>query len=240
MNKKKYRDLFLPDQDFARYLYADSEPYEEALYQLVNSYASNFSESDFALTTSPKVEFEEMSSPPFLLAFLNTIIKLIGAKTVLEIGTFIGHSTLQFARMVGETGHVTTLEVFKDFADIARKNFAQNAYANRITLIEGDAGKALEKLPAGGFDIVFIDGNKQTYLDYTLRAEELISAKGVIIVDDVFFHGDALNQAPTTEKGVGCKALIDHYRNDDHFEKLLLPIRNGILLLFKRSETTKK
>jgi len=233
MEKKKHSDLFLVNQEFARYLYHDGAAYEDALYALVSAHATQFKSDGLKIATSSKVGFEEMSSPPFLLAFINAIVKLVGAKTILEVGTFIGHSAMQFARMVGADGHVTTLEVFKDFADIARQNFTQNGFDKQITLIEGDAGAILARLPKHSFDLVFIDGNKQSYLDYTRQAEELITAKGVIIVDDVFFHGDALNAVPSTDKGLGCKRLLEYYRDNKMFEHLLLPLRNGILLLFR-------
>lgn len=234
MEGKKHSDLFLPSQEFARYLYHDAPRYDQALYALVSDHASQFGANGFKLATSQKVGFEEMSSPAFLLAFVNAIAKMIGARTVLEIGTFIGHSAMHFARMVGEGGHVTTLEVYKEFAEIARRNFAENDFGDRITLIEGDASASLTKFPKRSFDLVFIDGNKQSYLDYARSAEELITDKGVIIVDDVFFHGDALNSTPSTEKGLGCKRLLAHYRNSTDFVHLLVPLRNGMLLLMKR------
>ncbi len=234
MEGKKHSDLFLPSQEFARYLYHDAPPYDLALYDLVSGHASRFRANGFKLTTSPKVGFEEMSSPAFLLSFLNAVAKMIGARTILEIGTFIGHSTMHLARMVGEGGHVTTLEVFSEFAEIARRNFADNGFGDRITLIEGDAGASLLELPKRSFDLVFIDGSKQSYLDYARRAEELITDKGVIIVDDVFFHGDALNASPSTDKGLGCKRLLAHYQDRSDFDHLLIPLRNGMLLLMKR------
>ena len=64
-------------------------------------------------------------------------------------------------------------------------------------------------------------------------AEKKLSAKGLILVDDVFFHGDALNDTPSTEKGQGCKALLEHYNHVTHLSKYVLPINNGILLLKK-------
>lgn len=234
MESKKYSDLFLVNQEFARYLYHESDSYESALYALVAGYATSFGSEGLKLSGSPKVGFEEMSSPPFMLALINAIIKLTGAKTILEIGTFIGHTSIQLARMVGERGHVTTLELGKEFADLARSNFAQNGFADRVTVIEGDAGATMMRFPQRSFDMVFIDGAKQSYLDYALRAETLLTDRGVIIVDDVFFHGDALNAVPSTDKGLGCKRLLDHYRDHKQFESLLLPLRNGILILFRR------
>lgn len=234
METKKHRDLFLVNQEFARYLYHEAAPYEDALYALVSTHAARFHPNGLRIETSRNMELEEMSSPPFLLAFVNAIVQMTGAKTVLEIGTFIGSSTMQFAKMVGPAGHVTTLEIGKEFADIARRNFAQNELAERITLIEGDASTALARLPKRSFDLVFVDGDKERYLDLALAAETLVTDNGVIIVDDVFFHGDALNTIPSTPKGLGCKRLIEHYRVDDRFDHLLLPIRNGLLVLFHR------
>jgi predicted O-methyltransferase YrrM len=234
MKKRKYSDKMLPTQEFFSYMYEGSVPIEAALYSCVASYALDFDASQFKLRTPDNLDFEEMSTPPWQLTLFNTIIGLIGAKTVLEIGTFIGHSAMQFARMVGDDGHVTTIELGNDFAKIANENFKANGLDRRITLINGDAGKILDGLPADSFDLVFVDGGKQDYLSYTLKAERLLSQKGVIIVDDVFFHGDALNDQPTTEKGRGCKDLLDYFAKDLRFCKLLLPVGNGLLILFKK------
>lgn len=233
MESKSYRDKLLPNQEFFRYLYKGARPFETALYDLVDSFAQEFSASQFELVTPKTIGFEQMSTPPWELAMLNTFIQLIGARTALEIGTFIGHSTMQIARMVGEQGHVTTIEVGKEFADFARQNFQRNGFADRITLFEGAAGDILDRLPPRSFDLVFVDGSKQDYLDYTLKSAKLLTDRGAIIVDDVFFHGDALNDAPSTDKGRGCKALLDHFANDKTFNKLLLPVANGLLLLYK-------
>ena len=161
------------------------------------------------------------------------LIKLIGAKTVLEIGSFIGNSAMQFARMVGEDGHVTTIEVGRDFAEMARENVKRNGFERRVTVMHGDAGQILQELSPRSFDLIFVDGSKQDYLDYTLKSKNLMTDKGMIIVDDVFFHGDTLNASPSTDKGRGCKALLDHFRTDRSLERLLLPVANGILILHK-------
>ena len=236
MAEKKYgySDKILPNQEFFRYLYHDSAPFELALHGLMSSYARRFDAAKFDLVTPKNIDFEEMSTPPGQLALLATLIRLIGAKTVLEIGSFIGNSAMQFARMVGEDGHVTTIELGREFADLARENFRRNDFASRITLLEGSAGDILTRLPPHSFDLVFIDGSKQDYLDYSLKSEELLSDRGMIVVDDVFFHGDALNAAPSTDKGRGCKTLLDHYRRSESFESLLLPVFNGILILYRK------
>jgi predicted O-methyltransferase YrrM len=237
MSGKKYGDKILPNQEFFRYLYHDSAPFEATLYGLMASYARDFDASRFDLVTPANVDFEEMSTPPGQLALLDMIVHLMGAKSVLEIGSFIGHSAMQFARMVGKDGVVTTIEVGKEFADLARQNIRRNGFESQITLLEGNAGEILETLPPQSFDLVFVDGSKQDYLEYTLKSEKLLTDRGVIVVDDVFFHGDALNALPDTDKGRGCKALLDHYKSDSTFQSLLLPVSNGILLLCRNRKT---
>jgi caffeoyl-CoA O-methyltransferase len=101
--------------------------------------------------------------------------------------------------------------------------------------MEGSAREILGQLPKKSFDVVFIDGSKQDYLEYALKSEGLLSDRGIIIVDDIFFHGDALNDEPATEKGAGCRKLLDHYEHDDKFTKVVLPISNGILLLVSKT-----
>jgi predicted O-methyltransferase YrrM len=234
MQKPGYGDKILPNQDFFRYLYHDDAPFETALHSLISGYARKFDAARFDLITPKNVDFEEMSTPPGQLALMATIIHLIGAKTVLEIGSFIGNSAMQFARMVGKGGHVTTIEVGQEFADLARENFRRNGFESQITLHLGNAGRILTGLPAQSFDLIFIDGSKQDYLDYALKSEKLLTSRGVIMIDDVFFHGDALNSAPATDKGRGCKALLDHYQTAERFEHLLLPVSNGILMLYRR------
>lgn len=231
--KRKYTDKMLPNQDFFRYLYKGTLPFETALYALVSSYAHDFEASQFTMRTPTNLDFEEMSTPPWQLTLFDTIIAMVQATKVLEIGTFVGHSTMQFARMVGPSGHVTTIEVGEEFAIIAQENFKQNDLDKRITLMKGDAGKIIDGLPDSSFDFIFIDGSKQDYLSYALKSEKLLTDNGVIIVDDVFFHGDALNDHPTTDKGLGCKALLDHFAKDRKFARLLLPVANGILILFR-------
>lgn len=233
MSQITYADKLLPDQDYFSNLYRDQTPYMEALYQLTASFADEFSSAGFDLVTPKTIAFEEMSTPPSQLAFFNTLVQLTNAKNVLEIGTFIGHSAMQFVQMMGSFGHVTTIEVGKEFADISRENFRRNGFDDRITLIEGDAGTVLGDLPPQSFDLIFVDGSKQDYLEYTLKAEELLTDRGVIVVDDVFFHGDALNANPSTEKGAGCRRLLDHYLEETQLSKLLLPLSNGILVLFQ-------
>lgn len=236
----------LPNQEFMRGLYGNGKrlstmdelvewvPHESALFGLLDSFSHDYSPDQFARFDYGNIPVEQLSTPAPTLAIIGFIAHLIGARTALEVGTFIGNTTMHLARMVGEGGYVTTIECGHEYVEIARRNFARNGYYARIHLIEGSAENILPALGKQYYDLIFIDGGKQDYLQYTELSEQLLSERGVIIVDDVFFHGDALNAQPQTDKGRGCKALLDSYRERDDLGKLLLPVGNGLLMLFRK------
>ena len=82
---------------------------------------------------------------------------------------------------------------------------------------------------------MFIDGNKERYRDYMEATAPLLSPRGLMIVDDVFFHGDAVRAVPTTEKGRGVKTALEHAAGLDGWLRIVLPVANGILLMTRRA-----
>lgn len=230
LSNVRYVDRIFPTQPFGNYLYADDASFEGHVHDLLSAFSANVGAD---LERPAHIDLEEMTSPPSQLAFFSMLIQLSGAKRILEIGTFIGKTSLQLAALVGpQGGHVTTIEAVESFADIAERNFKRSPHADRITLLRGDAGKVLEELTGSEFDFIFVDGSKQNYLPFTLASMKLISPRGVILIDDVFFHGDALNAIPTTPKGVGCKETLDYFAKFDQCSKTLIPAWNGVLLLY--------
>lgn len=228
-----YEGKILPNQAFNNYLYEGKKDFMLALFGLLSTHAGHINARSFTLNEHARVGFEEMSTPPMQLALLKFLLDLTQGKKVLEIGTFIGNTAMHLAKFIGPGAHVVTIEKFDEFAALAKKNFADNGLSDRITLLQGDASSLVEKLEDHYFDLIYVDGDKGKYLELTKTAERKLSDKGIILVDDVFFHGDALNENPKTEKGRGCKALLDYYQNAQGFSKYLLPINNGILLLKK-------
>jgi predicted O-methyltransferase YrrM len=196
-------------------------------------FARDFDYKKFKLETPVNMGLEEMSTPPVQLSFLAFLVRITGAKSILEIGTFIGNTTMHLAEIAGSDSRVTSIEFGQEFYDIAVRNINSNGFASRISLIHDDAKSALGQFKNESFDMIFIDGSKEDYLDFSLLSEKLLRNKGLIIIDDVFFHGDALNDIPNTNKGNGCKKLLTHYLNDTDFNSCLVPISNGILILQK-------
>lgn len=173
---------------------------------------------------------DEMSTPKLQLDFLKFYVTLTKATRILEVGTYIGSTTIQLAKHIGASADIYTLEKFPEFAEIAQLNFNANGVGENVKLVVGDAMEQMHSLSDSYFDLIYIDGAKQNYLGLCKIAERKLARGGSIIVDDIFFHGDALNHEPSTEKGKGCKAVLDHYRYTA-YNKYLLPINNGILIL---------
>lgn len=233
MKKVCYADRVFPTQDFGSHLFkGDGESFAGNVHRLLARYAEPFDMPAAQIEHPDHIGLEEMTSPPTQLALFNMLIKLGGAKRVLEIGTFVGKTTMLLTKMVGKDGHVTAIESVRSFAEMARRNFERNGCANQITLLDGDAGKVLDDLKGSTFDLIFIDGAKQSYLPFTLKSIDLLSDRGIIVIDDIFFHGDALNDTPTTEKGLGCKETLEYFSRYEGCEKLIVPSWNGTLLLY--------
>jgi len=231
MSNIKGADKLLPNQPYFSKLYNKATPpIESAMYDLVSNFNSVFSLKTHKQSSGLNGKLLEFSTPDYMASILCGIIKITGAKNVLEIGTCAGSSSMHFADAVGADGHVITIEVGEEFAKIAKENFNINGYKN-ITLLEGDAFNILRNIEDGSQDLVYVDGSKEQYLEFALESERLLTISGVIIVDDVFFHGDVFNDLVTTSKGEGCQRLINHYLSNDRYTRFILPIGNGMMII---------
>ncbi len=228
-------DKMLPDQHEHTYHYS-GDNYAKALYEVIASSSGipNPHES-FKLEHTDMFTVEEMASNPVSMRFFEFLIAVAGIKRVLEIGAFIGVSTMNFAKSVPADGKVVSIEKFDHFAAIARKNFELNGLSGKIDLHEGDAFEVIDSLPKDEkFDLIFVDGNKERYLDYVLKTESLLNSGGIMVVDDCFFHGDVANATPVNEKGAGTKAFMDWAATQDSWLRIALPLANGIYLMVRR------
>jgi caffeoyl-CoA O-methyltransferase len=230
-----YYGKILPNQNFNNFLFQGDGDFMVKLFDLLTEHSLTITNDTFKLKGHPNVDFEAMSTPPTQLALLKFLIDMSGTKTFLEIGTFIGNTSMHIANFIGPSAEVVTIEKFSEFASLASENFKNNPFTGNIKLIEGDALSEMKLMDKQYFDFIYVDGDKENYLELTQIAETKVSPGGIILVDDVFFHGDALNQSPSTSKGNGCKRLLEHYKDTKRFSKYILPINNGILFLKDKS-----
>ena len=173
-----------------------------------------------------------MASNPLALSFYKFIVSSINPKNILEIGCFIGLSTMEFAKASNNKCKVYTIEKFDHFAEIAKNNFKKNKLSKKIILLNGDANIILKTYKfKHKFDIIFIDGNK--YKELFKLSEKLISSKGIFIIDNILNQGDVLNNKPKTSKGQGVKRLINYLKKRNDLHKCILPFYDGIMLVKK-------
>lgn len=191
---------------------------------------------EFVVEESPMHSVTAMASDPILLRFLRILVLLKNPKNILEIGTFVGVSAMSMARGMSDDGKIVTLEKFPHFAEIAQRNFDNNGFKDRIELAVGDA---FEWFSAGGaknrkFDFVYLDGNKERYDDYFALLDPVIVPGGLLIVDNVFFHGDVMNDEPHTDKGKGVRQFLRTAESLTTYHKVILPIGDGVMLMIKK------
>lgn len=219
----EFFEKILPNQKDNFKLLKSKALMEKSIYDLVlklSNHKENFIEHK-------KVSHAEMGSSLISQLFLSFIIKTHKVKKILEIGTFTGKTTTFFAK-VSPNITIDTIEFYDSFANIAKKNFKSNKVADQINVMVGDAKFLIPKIKMK-YDFIFIDGDKDNYLYYFQHAEKILSKNGIIIIDDIFFHGDVFNPIPKTSKGLGVKKILNYLvKNNKKYETTIIPISNGI------------
>jgi caffeoyl-CoA O-methyltransferase len=178
---------------------------------------------------------ETLRSPQMLTGaiegrFLEFLVLALGAKHVLELGTYSGYSSLSMVAGLPEGGHIDTCEVDETHAEVARRYIAQSPYADRITVHLGPALETIERLERA-FDFVFIDADKENYLNYYEAVLPRLSARGVIAADNTLWSGRVLDEDDDSEATEAIKAFNEHVRNDPRVVSVMLTVRDGVTLI---------
>jgi len=174
----------------------------------------------------------QMISGQMVGKFLQSIIRMIAAQTIVEVGTFTGYSALQMAEAIPSHGEIHTCELMKKHAATAQSFFDKSDYGKKITIHQGPALKSLEILKAGNFDMAFIDADKSNYLEYYMRCLVLIRAGGVIILDNMLWSGSVID--PNDDDSKALRKTGDYIQEDTRVFNMLLPIRDGLMLCIKK------
>ncbi|GAB2489818.1 O-methyltransferase [Nocardiopsis aegyptia] len=169
---------------------------------------------------------------------LALLVGATGARSVLEVGTFTGYSTLCMARALPADGELVTCDITDRWAEIGMPYWERAGVRDRIELRVGDASDTLAELAAkrgeGSFDLVFIDADKKNYPAYYEHAVSLVRTGGLIVVDNTLFLGrvaDPGAQDPDTE---AVRTLNETLRDDERVEISLLVMADGVTLARKR------
>jgi predicted O-methyltransferase YrrM len=170
--------------------------------------------------------------------FLQMLVRLVGARRCLEIGTYTGYSSLAVALALPADGRVIACDVSAEWTQIARQFWKEAGVEGRIDLRLQPALKTLHELLAGGdassFDFAFIDADKTSYVAYYERVLELLRPGGVIAVDNTLWGGAVANRDINDEDTVALRAFNEHVHRDTRVDISLVPIGDGLTLARKK------
>lgn len=184
--------------------------------------------------TRRRMESPQMIVGPLEGAFLKMMTQLVQAASVLEIGMFTGYSALCFAEALPVDGTVLTCEVDEESTALARQYFARSPVGKKIEVRMGPALDTMRHLK-GPFDLIFIDADKVNYVNYYRRALDLVSPRGLILIDNVLWDGDVLKQPAPDEKTAAIQELNRVVATDPRVTAVLVTVRDGILVIRPRS-----
>lgn len=182
--------------------------------------------------TVKNVPMAQMLTGPLVGSVLGFLLEVVSAKRVLEVGCFTGYSALAMAERLPSGGEVITLDIDPDTAKIAKEFWKKSRHGGKITHILGPALESLKDIK-GPFDFVLIDADKSNYLNYLNRALELISPKGMIVVDNCLWSGRVLEKA-ADENTKAIQELNDSLSKRTDLVKTLIPVRDGLFFIRKK------
>jgi caffeoyl-CoA O-methyltransferase len=165
-----------------------------------------------------------------LLSFLS---KMVAPKCILEIGTFTGYSAICLAEGLVEGGILHTIEVNREMEDIINSHFKLTNVENKIKLHFGQAEAVIADLQADVFDLVFIDADKKNNFTYFQLVFDKVRSGGLIIIDNVLWKGKVYGPEKDADTE-NIRKLNDHIAVDSRVEKLILPVRDGLLVIRKK------
>ena len=195
--------------------------------------------NDFGLKLDPVQEeiinynntlgnIKRMQVDPSQCYFLHLIIKISNIKNVLEIGTFTGLSALSISLALPDDGSLVALDKNEETNKIATSFFKKAKQDHKIKTIIKPALETLEELKNNKFDMIFIDADKINYKEYYERSLKLINKNGLIIVDNVLWHGEVADENNLDKYTVNIRKFNEYVSNDKRVEQVIIPLGDGM------------
>ena len=180
-----------------------------------------------------KVLRPHMLSGHYQGRLLSMLSKMIQPRRILEIGTFTGYSTICLAEGLTEDGIIHTLEVNRELEEMLTQHFKSTNVEKKIKQHFGLATEIIVEIEENKFDLVFIDADKKNNLHYFQLIFDKVRSGGLIIIDNVLWKGKVYGDDSDTDTR-SIRELNDHITEDKRVEKLILPVRDGIMLIRKK------
>jgi caffeoyl-CoA O-methyltransferase len=178
---------------------------------------------------------ETLQSPQMLTGtiegrLLELLVFALGARRVLELGTYSGYSAVSMAAALPAGGHIDTCELNETHAAVAKRYVEEAGYSDRITVHEGPALETVSRLE-GEFDFVFIDADKENYVNYYEAVFPRLSERSLIAADNTLWSGRVLDDSDESEGTRAIRAFNEHVRNDNRAVSVMLTVRDGVTLI---------
>jgi caffeoyl-CoA O-methyltransferase len=211
---------FIVPEDLERYAEEHTSPHPELLQRLAEE-------------TKATLQSPQMLTGTIEGRFLEFIVHMTGARRILELGTYSGYSAISMAAALPPGGRIDTCEVEEEHAAVARRYIEEAGYADRIRIHVGPAVDTIGRLE-GEFDFVFIDADKENYVNYYEAVLPRLSERGLIAADNTLWSGRVIDEAEQDDSTLAIRAFNDHVRDDDRVVCVMLSVRDGVTLIRRR------
>ncbi len=205
----------------------------------IEQYAQKYSSAEMGILAELSRETQAKVLRPRMLSghiqglFLQMMSKMIQPQNILEIGTYTGYSAICLAQGLQKNGVVHTIEVNDELESIIRRYIEKAGLTDKISLHIGDALNIIPSINES-WDLVFIDADKENYLNYYNLVFEKVRPGGWIIADNVLWSGKVLNENENDSETAAIRKFNQHIHEDERVEHLLLPLRDGLMIIRKK------
>jgi len=165
---------------------------------------------------------------PEQASFMQILLRLVGAKTVVEVGTLAGYSAIAMARALPKGGKVRSLELLEMHASFAREWAAKSDVAGMVEVLQGDARKTLPTLATGSADAAFLDADKGGYPEYLRQCLRIVRKGGLIMVDNAFAFGELFAVNPKDRETPAVRAFNDIMARTSEIQSVIVPLGDGL------------
>jgi predicted O-methyltransferase YrrM len=165
---------------------------------------------------------------PEQAAFVELLLRAIGAREVLEIGTLAGYAAIRMARALVPAGRVRTLELSARHAEFARRWIARSDVAGRVEVLLGDARASLPGIGAGSVDACLVDADKRGYPFYLEQCARILRPGGLVLVDNAFAFGQLFDERPADPDVPAVREFNERMARSSEFESVIVPLGDGM------------
>ncbi len=210
----------------------------DLIHPLVQAYAEKYSSAEDSLLARVNRQTQahphaHMLSGHVQGKFLELLSLVLQPRRILEIGSFTGYSALCLAKGLAPDGLLHTIELREEDAAVARQNFNLSDAKDKIILHTGNALQLIPHLPEQ-WDLVFIDADKAGYIDYYKLVLPALKRGGVILADNVLFHGEVLEEPLKGKNAKAIQAFNEYVQQDSSVSHTLLTVRDGLMMIVKK------